>query len=140
MLRVCALTIFLSTLTGLGAVAEERVDFNRDIHPILSDKCFPCHGLDEDAREANLRFDILDDKEGPFRVLDGTQAIKPKGLEASTIWYRLTIDDESERMPPMDSHKVNYPSLFNILNSSLILHSCFIILHCFTSSHLPASL
>ena len=105
-LRFCVLTILLSTLVGPRAVAEPAADFNRDIRPLLSDRCFQCHGPDEQAREADLRFDILDDdKEGPFRVVDGSQVIKPKDLKGSTLWYRLTTEDESERMPPKDSHK-----------------------------------
>ena len=100
-----ALTILLTSV-GLRAVAESTVDFNRDIRPLLSDRCFQCHGPDEQAREANLRFDLLDDdEEGPFRAVDGSQVIKPKDLEGGTLWYRLTTDDESERMPPKDSHK-----------------------------------
>jgi hypothetical protein len=101
----CALTFFLSTLVGLRAVGQERVEFNRDIRPILSDKCFQCHGPNEESRQAHLRFDIADEKEGPFRIDEGSQAIKPKDLQASAIWYRLTTDDEDERMPPKDSHK-----------------------------------
>ena len=101
----CALTISLSAMLVQSGNGAEKVEFNRDIRPILSEKCFQCHGPDEDAREAELRLDIADEEEGPFRSRNGSQAIKPGDLEASAIWYRLTTCDEDEAMPPKDSGK-----------------------------------
>ena len=100
-----ALAIVLPTMIGSYGFAEERVEFNRDIRPILSDKCFPCHGPNEGDRKTNLRFDITDDLEGPFAARSGSQAIKPGDLEGSPLWYRLTTDDPDEVMPPAESHK-----------------------------------
>ena len=100
-----ALTISFSVLLWQSTVRAERVQFNRDIRPVLSEKCFQCHGPDETAREAELRLDVADDDQGPFRSRDGSQAIKPGDLEASTLWYRLTTDDEDQMMPPVDAHQ-----------------------------------
>jgi hypothetical protein len=100
-----AFAFLLCSSVGLAAVEEREVDFNRDIRPILSDKCFHCHGPDEEARKAHLRLDIIDEKEGPFRIRGGSQAIKPGDLQASAVWYRLTTLDEDDVMPPKESHK-----------------------------------
>jgi hypothetical protein len=89
----------------MSAAADEQVSFNRDIRPILSDRCFQCHGPNEEARQAELRLDVNDEREGPFLDRDGYQVVKPGDLDASTLWDRLTTSDENERMPPSDSHK-----------------------------------
>ena len=64
---ILSLAAFSSLVLWLGngrICGEERaVDFNRDIRPILSDKCFHCHGPDEEHREADLRLDL----EGPAK-------------------------------------------------------------------------
>ncbi len=96
--------LFTSILVGAGCAASATagVDFNRDIRPILSNKCFACHGFDEHDRKADLR---LDTKEGAFEDLGGYAAIVPGDLEASEAWYRIITDDEDEIMPPPKFHK-----------------------------------
>ncbi len=47
----------LTAASGVGALAEERLEYNRDIRPILADNCFACHGPDSAARKADLRLD-----------------------------------------------------------------------------------
>jgi hypothetical protein len=90
-------------LTGNSLAA--RINFNRDIRPILSDRCFHCHGPSEENREANLRLDQRDGEEGALRTLDGSSTIEPIDLDASELWHRITTDDEDERMPPAGSNK-----------------------------------
>ena len=57
-------------LTSPLSAVDEAINFNRDIRPILSDKCFHCHGPNEKDREEDLRLDIPDGKQGePFPAL-----------------------------------------------------------------------
>ena len=95
--------ILLVVALALGRVgAETPPDFNRDIRPLLSDRCFACHGFDAKAREAELRLDI---PEGAFAKRDdGKPAIVPGKLADSLAWQRIISTDPDEVMPPSDSH------------------------------------
>jgi len=73
-----------------------KVDFNRDVRPILASKCFACHGPDEEAREAKLR---LDDRASAVKK----EAIVPGKLEDSEFHYRIRSEDPDEVMPPPKS-------------------------------------
>ena len=64
-------------LRAVGYAEEPPVDFNRDIRPILADKCFACHGPDANPRKAKLR---LDTHEGALGERNGAQAIIPGDL------------------------------------------------------------
>src|SRR6266567_315532 len=86
------------------AAGKGRVDFSRDILPILSDNCFQCHGPDEKARKGKLR---LDTKEGAFRVKDGKTVIVPGKSAESEMFRRITTKDPDDLMPPPESiHKL----------------------------------
>lgn len=98
------LGLLLIVIAGRTAFASD-ISYNRDIRPLLSDRCFACHGPDEAKREANLRLDISTGDESPFQVRDGHQAIKAGDPTSSELWKRLTTEDESLRMPPHDSIK-----------------------------------
>ena len=75
-----------------------KVDFNFQVRPILSDKCFKCHGPDPRNRKAGLR---LDTRKGHSRTpKSGGHAIVPGNLEESELVTRITAEDETERMPP----------------------------------------
>jgi len=82
---------------GDSASAAEA-SFNRDIRPILAKNCFACHGLDADAREADLR---LDDRS----IATGTGAIEPGKPDQSELIARVESDDAETVMPPPDSGK-----------------------------------
>jgi hypothetical protein len=85
---------------------DKKLDFNRDIRPILSENCFQCHGFDEKARQANLR---LDQADSAFAEHDSGKPIVPGHPDQSELWRRVTSTDESEIMPPTDSHRALKP-------------------------------
>ncbi|HEY2787312.1 MAG TPA: PSD1 and planctomycete cytochrome C domain-containing protein [Fimbriiglobus sp.] len=85
-----------------GMAAEPPVEFNRDVRPILSDKCFNCHGLDAKARKAKLR---LDTAAGAYADRDDNPAITPKDLAKSALWERINATDPDEVMPPPRANK-----------------------------------
>ena len=81
--------------------AADVPSFDRDIRPILSDRCYACHGPDEKKRKADLR---LDTREGALADLGGYQAIVPGQPDESELIARILSDDVDEMMPPPDSH------------------------------------
>jgi len=85
-------------------VLPKYVDYNYDIKPILSDKCFACHGPDNNTREAGLR---LDTEEGAYKALAESpdkHAVVPGKPHISEAFLRITSDDESIKMPPTASN------------------------------------
>jgi hypothetical protein len=90
--------------SGTAARAdEERVSFARDIRPILSNKCFLCHGGDEEGRKGGLRLDTEDGARG--EADSGGRAIVPGDLDESELIARITSADPIDRMPPEESGK-----------------------------------
>ncbi len=87
----------VSLSTALAVVDETPLEFNRDIRPILSRKCFACHGPDDAHREADLR---LDQRASALLDRDGTRAIVPGDRKDSELYYRVTTRSDIERMPP----------------------------------------
>src|SRR5690349_12975342 len=94
-------------LSGPGHAAPERpvpdrIDFNRDVRPVLSDNCFACHGPDKNKRKADLR---LDTKDGLMSSHDDVHNVIPGKPEQSELYRRVTTDDPDERMPDPKSNK-----------------------------------
>ncbi|MCC6509712.1 MAG: DUF1549 domain-containing protein, partial [Pirellulaceae bacterium] len=85
-------------LSAADPKLPDRVQFNRDIRPILSDNCFACHGPDARHRQAELRLDIREEA-------IAKQAIKAGDLKGSLLVQRMRSSDPDLRMPPADSHK-----------------------------------
>jgi hypothetical protein len=81
---------------------DSTVRYSRDIRPILADRCFHCHGMDEGSRKAKLR---LDERESAIQPRKGTAAIVPGDLDASELWHRITSHEPDEQMPPPDANK-----------------------------------
>src|SRR5262249_23951330 len=92
-----ALVTCLALVAARTAVAESKVDFDRDVRPILADNCFACHGPDDKARKADLR---LDKPEGIRSVVDS------KNPAESELVRRVTTTDKEDRMPPAKTGKV----------------------------------
>jgi len=100
-----AALLFLLTALALRAAAApspKRVEFNRDIRPILSENCLYCHGQDPKNRKAGLRLDVREDALAPHD--DGT-AIVPGKPESSDLITRLASTDKDEVMPPPKSNR-----------------------------------
>jgi len=103
MMRSHGLTITLAFCALWTPTARADVDFNRDVRPILSARCFKCHGPDDTTRESGLR---LDTREGAIAEADsGEHAIVPGKPDASELLRRITSDDDSERMPPPEANQ-----------------------------------
>ena len=99
--------LFALAFVSLALVADETatsVSFTRDIRPLLSKKCFQCHGPDEQDRKAGLRLDTATAEDGAYRIRKGSQAIKPNDIEASELWHRIVSADPDDLMPPPESN------------------------------------
>jgi len=94
---------------GFGA---EKVDFSRQILPILSENCFNCHGPDADHRKAKLR---LDDESDAKKDRDGDAVIVPGNSVKSLFVSRIETTDADDLMPPPDSRKKLSPQQIALL-------------------------
>ncbi|MBL9212871.1 MAG: DUF1553 domain-containing protein [Opitutaceae bacterium] len=113
--RRLVLLMFLSAGT-LARAAEAVPDFNRDIRPILSDKCFRCHGPDEHDRKGGQNGLRLDTAQGAREDLGGGgYAIVPGHPEKSELLTRVKSADEEEVMPPPKTGKALSPREIDLL-------------------------
>ena len=97
-----ALGLFFGLATVLSAAGPGQVDYNFQVRPLLSDRCFTCHGPDEKARKKKLR---LDQRDGMFKALDDDYCVvKPGDTNHSELVLRITTTNRDDMMPPVDSH------------------------------------
>ena len=100
--------------SGSGKEEAAPLSYNQDIRPILSNKCFPCHGPDSAARKAGLR---LDNAEDAYRDRDGFAAVIPGDIEKSLLVDKIHAEDPDDRMPPPESRR----SLSAVQRAQLVL-------------------
>ncbi len=93
---VCSFAVAL--LIGGGASRGDKIEFNRDIRPLLAENCLYCHGQDANQRQADLRLDVAE-----MAVASG--AIVPGDVAASRIVARIMSEDPDLLMPPPDSNR-----------------------------------
>ena len=91
----------LAVVSDAATSASTKVDFARDIAPILSAKCFACHGPDDAHRKAKLRLDVRD---SALASRDGKPAVVPGSLAKSELWRRINAKNDSV-MPPRKEGK-----------------------------------
>lgn len=103
----------LVAVPSLRPAPPDKVDYNYHIKPILSDRCYACHGPDEKARKAKLR---LDTKEQAFKALeDGWAVITPGKPNQSELIRRITTKDVDDLMPPPKSNLALTPDEIELL-------------------------
>lgn len=96
-------------------VIPEKIDFNIHVRPILSDRCFACHGPDKNSRKANLR---LDTEEGAFSAFDSLGQLIPfiaGDIDHSIAFQRMISDDPEYQMPPPESNLTLEPAEIAII-------------------------
>ncbi|MCU1328755.1 MAG: Protein of unknown function (DUF1553)/Protein of unknown function (DUF1549)/Planctomycete [Bryobacterales bacterium] len=89
---------FAVCAVGVSALQAQKVDFQREIRPVLSDNCFQCHGPDAGTRMAGLRLDLKDGLLGSGVIVAGKPA-------ESKLYQRISATEDARRMPPAASHK-----------------------------------
>ncbi|MBI5083465.1 MAG: DUF1553 domain-containing protein [Acidobacteria bacterium] len=97
-----ATTLFALFVTVHGVQAAPKVNFQREVRPILSDACFQCHGPDKASRMAGLRLDL---KDAALAARKTGAAIVPGDSKKSLLYQRISAAVEARRMPPPYSHK-----------------------------------
>lgn len=99
---ICLAVVACGVMAVAPMHAEDRLSYNRDVLPILSESCFHCHGFDPNTRDAELRLDQFADA---TKDRGGYAAIVPGDPDASEIIVRMTEPIASARMPPPHENK-----------------------------------
>lgn len=113
-LGALAIITILLTFLYLGgeemndSPGSETISYNFQVRPILSDKCYACHGPDANKREADLRLDIREEAYKALKENPGSHAIVPGKPNLSEVFLRVSSTDTSYRMPPASG---NLPAL-----------------------------
>jgi len=105
MIRILAAVPFLASFISVGVAANspDKISYNRDIRPILSDNCFFCHGPDKNKRKAKLRLDVREEA-------IAKEAFVPGKPNESELIRRIFATEPDDIMPPAESHKSLTPA------------------------------
>ncbi len=101
--RDLSLGLLVALAVAVQAPAEDRIDYNRDIRPILANNCYKCHGPDGNQRQADLRLDLASIV--GHRLEAGGTLIKASSSGESVLFQRISNKDPDLRMPPPESGK-----------------------------------
>ncbi len=96
--------IFPKEIADSYALLPKVIDYNNHVKPILSDKCFVCHGPDKTKQQAGLRLDFAENAYSQLPESPGKRAITPKNLIKSEVFHRIISSDPSYFMPTPKSH------------------------------------
>src|SRR2546425_3979832 len=108
MMRTRFAATALLFVSVIAANAQTKIEYNRDVRPILAENCFACHGPDSASRKAKLRLDQRD-----AAVKAG--AIAPGKVQDSELVNRIFAEDVKDRMPPAHSNKKLTPAQKDML-------------------------
>ncbi|PWJ55007.1 cytochrome c [Dyadobacter jejuensis] len=103
-LNACQPSLPAEVEVAMETLPERALDYNMDVKPILSDKCFACHGPDEKKQKAGLRLDVAEGAYGELPKNPGKRAIDPGSLRNSEVIRRILSQDPDEVMPTPGSH------------------------------------
>ena len=112
---ICAAASTPAAEPAASQPVPDKVDFNRDIRPILSNQCAKCHGPDAKERKGGTDGLRLDVREAAVADLGGYAAIVPGHPEKSALVERIRSSDDEERMPPKGSGKKLTPREIELL-------------------------
>ena len=129
-LAVTGLVLQLVPTARAEEPAQTAIDFSRQIRPILSSKCFRCHGPDEDRREADLRLDVAEFIRG--------KTIVPGNPDESDLIRRIKSRDLDEQMPPPNSKLVLSPDEIALLEQWVSQGAEYAVHWAFVKAQRPA--
>lgn len=116
----------------------DTVSYNFHVRPILSDKCFACHGPDANKREAGLRLDIPEEAFKALKDNPAAHALVPYKPDASEVFLRISSTDSATMMPPKSSNLKLNPYEISVLEKWIKQGAKYEKHWAFTPPKLPA--
>ena len=110
--RVLTMIGFLCLVHVVQATESDKIDFARDIRPILADTCYQCHGPDEQTRQADFRLDLQGDV---LKDHGSGQLVIPGKPSDSVLLQRLLTTNDEQRMPPVEADRQLSPEQIELI-------------------------